>query len=128
MPSDSTPRMSAVLTHTSRGRRAMRLPTRAQKPRVVGSAEPYCGLIGQKIHRPQMVSSAGSRVVMTSSATAMPMAATGPRLRVELVSANIRHSMPTTTVDALATIAGPARCSATAIASCRSTCRRNSSR
>jgi hypothetical protein len=65
---------------------------------------------------------------MTTSETATPIAATGPRLRVELVSATIRQSMPTMTVEALATMAGPARCSATAIASCRSWCRRSSSR
>ena len=44
---------------------------------------------------------------MTSSATATPMAATGPRPRVEFVSANSRHSMPTMTVAPLAMIAGP---------------------
>ena len=43
-------------------------------------------------------------------------------------SAIIRHSMPAMTVPALAMMAGPARRSATAIASCRSSCRRSSSR
>ena len=65
---------------------------------------------------------------MTSSATPMPMAGDRAEARVEFISANSRHSMPTMTVDALAMMAGPARCSATAIASCRSSCRRSSSR
>ena len=45
---------------------------------------------------------------------------TGPRPAVELRSAMTRHSMPAATVAALARIAGAARCSAKAIASCRS--------
>ena len=57
---------------------------------------------------------------MTTNVTAMPMAATGPSPAVEFISASIRHSMPSATVVALARIAGAARCSANAIASCRS--------
>ena len=58
----------------------------------------------------------------------MPMAATGPRPEMSADSATSRQSMPAITVAALAMIAGPARRSATAIASCRSACRRSSSR
>ncbi len=58
----------------------------------------------------------------------MPIAATGPRPAVEFISATSRQSMLTTTVAALASTAGAARCSAKAIASCRSSCRRSSSR
>ena len=50
-----------------------------------------CGVRGQKIHRPQVTSSAGSRVSMTSSATPTPTAATGPRPAVEFMVANSRH-------------------------------------
>ena len=49
-----------------------------------------------------------------------PIAVTGPRPAVEFISANSRHSIPATTVAALARMAGAARCSANAIASCRS--------
>ena len=104
----------------SRGPRAMRWPTRAQMPVSVWSGEPYVGRTGQKIHRPKMTSSAGSSVSITTSATTMPTAATGPRPCVEFMLANSRHSIPATTVEPLARIAGPDRCSATAIASCRS--------
>ena len=76
--------------------------------------------MGQKTQRPQITSSAGSSVTITSMVTATPMARTGPRPAVELRSANDRHSMPTATVAALAKIAGAARCSANAIASWRS--------
>ena len=65
---------------------------------------------------------------MASRPTAIPIAATGPRPEMSADSATIRHSMPTITVPALAMMAGPARRSATAIASCRSWCLRNSSR
>ena len=59
---------------------------------------------------------------------ATPTARTGPRPAVELRSANARHDRPTTTVAALATIAGAARWRAKAIASWRSSWRRSSSR
>ena len=75
-----------------------------------------------------MTSSAGSRVTITTNVTAMPMAATGPRPLVEFISAKSRHSMPSATVMALASSAGAARCNANAIASCRSSWRRSSSR
>ena len=65
---------------------------------------------------------------MTRNVTAMPMAATGPSPAVEFISAKSRQSMPSTTVAALANRAGAARCSANAIASCRSSWRRSSSR
>ncbi len=83
---------------------------------------------GQNTQRPQITSSAGSRVTMTTKVTATATALAGPRPDVELSSANIRQSSPITTVEALAKIAGAARWSANAIASCRSSCRRSSSR
>ena len=115
-------------THTVRGRTAMRLPMRAQKPLAVGSSVPKRGRTGQKIHRPKITSRAGSRVSITSSPMPMPIAATGPRPAVEFISATTRQSIPRTTVSALATMAGAARCNAKAIASCRSSWRRSSSR
>ena len=65
---------------------------------------------------------------MTARPTAMPMAATGPRPDVEFIAAARRQSMPATTVAPLAKIAGPARCSAKAMASWRSWWRLSSSR
>ena len=95
---------------------------------MFGSSLPKAGRLGQNIQRPKMTSSAGSRVTITRKVTAMPTASTGPMPAVELRSATTRHSIPATTVAALARIAGAARCSANAIASCRSACRRSSSR
>ena len=111
-----------------RGRGAIRVPTLAQKPVVVGSSLPNDGRCGQKIQRPVITSSAGSSVIITSSPTPIPIAATGPSPAVEFISANVRQSMPRMTVSALATIAGAARWRAKAIASCRSSWRRSSSR
>src|SRR5690348_16328434 len=59
-PSQAQARSTAVVTHTVRGRIAMRRPTPAQKPRVVGSSEPYRGRSGQKTHRPVITSRARS--------------------------------------------------------------------
>ena len=59
--------------------RAIRRPTCAQRPVAVGSAEPNAGRIGQNIQRPKMTSSAGSSVIIASSPTTTPIAATGPR-------------------------------------------------
>jgi hypothetical protein len=106
----------------------MRRPARAQKPCLVGSSVLYFGRTGQKIHRPTITSSAGSNVIMASRPTPMPIAATGPSPGMSADSATSRHSIPAMTVAALATMAGPARRSATAIASCRSVCLRSSSR
>ena len=74
-------------------------------------------MTGQKIHRPKITSSAGSSVIMAIRAMATPIAATGPRPLVEFISATSRTSMPSTTVPLLARTAGPARCSALAMAS-----------
>ncbi|GAA1241961.1 hypothetical protein GCM10009665_35870 [Kitasatospora nipponensis] len=57
---------------------------------------------------------------MASSATSTPIAQTGPRPRVEFISATSRQSIEAITVAELARIAGPARCRAYAIASWRS--------
>jgi hypothetical protein len=65
---------------------------------------------------------------MTPSPTAMPIAVTGPRLLMEASSATSKHSRLSTMVEGLAVMAGPARWSASAIASWRSALRRNSSR
>ena len=96
------------------------MPTLAQKPVDVGSWVSKAGRCGQKIQRPVITSSAGSSVIITSSPTPIPIAATGPRPAVEFISAKIRQSMPRMTVSALAMIAGAARWRAKAIASCRS--------
>src|SRR5580765_2525172 len=44
----------AVTIHTVRGRRPLVCPTRAQSPRLDGSAAPKPGLTGQKLHRPKI--------------------------------------------------------------------------
>ena len=127
-PAEPAASSTAVTSQTQRGRALMACPTLAHRPRVVGSAEPYPGLTGQKIHRPNTTSSAGSSVIIAIRPTPMPMAATGPRPEMSLDSAAIRQSMPVTTVSPLAMMAGPARRSATAMAWCRSACLRSSSR
>ncbi len=127
-PIEKATSTTAVTAQIARGRRAIHRPIRAHTPDSVGSGEPKCGITGQKIQRPKMTSSAGNSVIMAISATATPIAATGPRPLVEFISAKSRTSMPSTTVAPLASTAGPARCSARAIASCRSSWRRNSSR
>src|SRR5579859_2452628 len=65
-PRDPAASRMAVTTHTVRGLRLMALPIRDQMPRVVGSGVPYRGLTGQKIHRPNTTSRAGSRVIMAT--------------------------------------------------------------
>lgn len=104
-------------TQILRGWTANRCPVRAQNPCSVGSGVPKCGTTGQKTQRPKITSSAGRRVSMAISAMATPIAATGPRPRVEFISAASRTSMLSTTVPLLASTAGPARCSARAMAS-----------
>jgi hypothetical protein len=100
----------------------------AHSPVAVGSTDPNVGRFGQNIQRPKITSSAGRNVIITSRVTTTPIALTGPRPAVEFISANIRQSMPIATVLALAMIAGVARCRAKAMASCRSSWRRSSSR
>ncbi len=65
---------------------------------------------------------------MDSSPTAMPIAATGPSPEMSAESAASRQSIPAITVSPLARMAGPARRNATAMATCRSSCLRSSSR
>ena len=117
-----------MTTHTLRGLGAMRLPTRAQKPVLVGSGDPNVGRLGQKIQRPQITSRAGSRVTITRKVTAMPTARTGPMPGggVELGEAQAQHADHDRR--RAGQDAGAARCSAKAIASWRSSWRRSSSR
>ncbi len=119
-PSEQTTRAAAVALQTIRGRRAIRRPARAHRPLSMRSGAPKCGMAGQNIQRPKITSRAGNRVVIASRATATPIAATGPRPRVEFISAVSRTSMLRTTVAPEARTAGPARCRARAIASWRS--------
>jgi hypothetical protein len=62
------------------------------------------------------------------SEQATPIAKTGPSELVPLLSARARTSIARATVRPLARIAGPARLTARAIASCLSSIRRSSSR
>ncbi len=75
------------------------------------------GRLGQKIHRPQSTSSAGSTVSMTVTVQAMAIAQTGPRPAVELRSATVRQIRPRMTVTADAAIGWAAAFHATIIAS-----------
>ena len=120
-----------------RGLRATRSPTRRQGPCVSSApSSPKCGTplpqrpIGgcQNARRPQITSSAGSSVSIVTIATAMPSAPIGPSPAVPSTSAIVRHSSAQMTVAPDATIAGPAVRSASAIASCLSSCLRSSSR
>jgi hypothetical protein len=127
-PQPSAPSTTTVVTHTVRGLRLTRCPILAHRPSLVGSWVPTCGTTGQNTQRPTITSRAGKSVIMAMRATATPTAATGPSPEVEFMSAASRQSMLSATVAALAMIAGPARCRARAIASCRSSWRRSSSR
>ena len=83
---------------------------------------------GQNDQRPAMTSTAGNSVSIEIIAIAMPVAPIGPRPEVPSTSASIRQSNAEITVNPEAMIAGPARRSAFAIASCRSSWSRSSSR
>ncbi len=123
---------TVVATQTRRGRRATTAPTRVHTPwsssrpatgrpapsRGGVKARPRAarrsarrrarsgdGIVGQKAARPVSRSSAGSRVRAASHANATPVAATGPRERVELRSEAIRISRARATVEADAVIA-----------------------
>ena len=88
-------------TQTSRGAAGDAVADPRPQPRVVGSAEPYGGRTGQNSQRPtDHQQGRQQRDHHRQRRPATPIAATGPRLRVELVSANSRHSMPMTTVRA----------------------------
>lgn len=75
---------------------------------------------GQNAQRPAITRLAGSRVSIETIATAIPVAPIGPSPAVPSTSANVRQSSAAITVSPEAMIAGPARRSASAIASCLS--------
>ena len=136
-PSAPIASTATVPIQIRRGPRATRSPTRRQAPWVSSApSSPKCGMplfqpkIGgrQNARRPQIVSSAGSSVSIVIIATAMPSAPIGPSPAVPSTSAIDRHSSAQITVAPDATIAGPAVRSASAIASCLSSCLRSSSR
>ena len=93
---------------------------------------PTCGIVSkngdQNALRPKIASSAGSMVSIEIIASPTPIAPIGPRPAVPLTSARLSVSSATITVRPEARIAGPAVWSATRIASCLSSWRRNSSR
>jgi hypothetical protein len=82
---------------------------------------------GQNARRPKIASSAGRRVHITTIARPMPIAPMSARPEVPFTSARPRHSRPSITVAADATMAGPAVRIAVATASCLSRWRRASS-
>ena len=129
MPSAMTSSATPVTTPTVTGLRATPSPTRRQKPCVSSAAvSPTWGMKGQNGRRPAMSRIAGRKVSITTTATAMPIAPIGPRPAVPLTFASESDSSAAHTVRPDAKIAGPARRSAIAMASCLSSCRRSSSR
>ena len=67
MPRQAIDQDAARCRPRPRGRgREIALPTRAQRPVAVGSRGAEATAAGQKIQRPKITSSAGSRVIMTS--------------------------------------------------------------
>jgi hypothetical protein len=88
---------------------------------------PY-GTNGQNGRRPTIVRIAGRNVSIASIATRTASAPVGPSPAVPLTFASVSDSSAMATVEPDAMIAGPARRSASAIASCLSSWRRSSSR
>ncbi len=116
-------------SHTTRGPRATRSATPRHAPCVSSDPlPPKRGTNGQNGRRPTATSRAGRNVSITRTATAMPIAPIGPRPAVPLTSASESESSAAHTVRPDAKIAGPARRSASSIASCLSSWRRSSSR
>ncbi|MNI52210.1 hypothetical protein D3C73_1069740 [compost metagenome] len=76
----------------------------------------YFGRAGQNELRPNVISSAGRNESVARSEKTMPVAAIGPRLRLELRSENKRHSSATMTVSPEAIIGSKAALKARAIA------------
>ena len=118
----------------TQGRRVTRRPWRAQRESVSSSASTgACAgsnsarLLGQKPRRPTIARMAGSSVIDANMTMTMPMALTGPTVRVEASSATTSTSIASVTVPALAMIAGATRGIAVRIASCLSSWRWSSS-
>ncbi len=122
------PSTSAVPTQIRRGLRAMPRPIRPKNPDSSCDGLPKRGMNGQNSGRPKSTSRAGSRVIIAKSAQSTPTAPAGPSPRVDSSEAKSRQLRPIATVAADAITAGPALCSASAIASWRSSWRRSSSR
>ena len=120
-PRAMAPSTTAVVTQTTRGRTAMPRPIRAQTPREVGSAEPYAGRDRPEDPPPEDHQQGGQQRHHGEQRDADPDGQHRAQAlgRVQLAR-SVSASRLTMTVPALAMIAGPARRSATAIASCRS--------
>src|SRR4051812_14848792 len=73
---------------------------RPQIPAVpgVGAGVDVVGRLGQNTQRPARARETGRNDIITISVQAMPMAATGPRLLLELSSEKLRHNRPMMTV------------------------------
>ena len=128
-PMQRTASTAIVAPAITRWRRPTRSAMRRHGPWVASAPlEPSRGMNGQNARRPAINSSEGSSVRLASIASATPIAEIGPRPRVLLTSAASTQSRARITVIALAKITGPARRSATRIASRRSAWWRNSSR
>ncbi|MNR17215.1 hypothetical protein D3C85_1338620 [compost metagenome] len=76
----------------------------------------YFGRAGQNELRPKAISSAGRNESVARSEKTMPVAAIGPKLRLELRSENRRHSSAAITVRPEATIGSKAALNAFPIA------------
>ncbi len=128
VPRASAPRSTAPPARTVAGRRAAEVPMAANSDRRALGVLPKAGISGQKTRRPSSTRTAGSRVVMATSAASTPIMPTGPMPRLLLRSAASRHSSPAATVPEEARIAGPLPRRAARMASYGRSWRRSSSR
>ncbi len=128
VPSARTPSSTPPPTRTRTGRRVAEVPIAANSDRRVFGSLPNAGISGQKTRRPSSTSTAGSRVVMATSAASTPTMPTGPMPLLLLRSAASRHSSPAATVPEEARTAGPQPRRAVRMASYGRSWRRSSSR
>ncbi len=120
VPLASTARPAIVTATKVRGRRATALPTRCQiEWESTSTVSPTRGTRGQKTHRPNSTSAAGSTTSAKVAATTTPTAHATPRPRVVGIADSRSVRRPSTTVVALDSTASVVRASACAIASWR---------
>ena len=98
-PMSSTTRVDAQMTRgVDATFSAIRCQKRCVEVLVPDSAR--WGRTGQNAERPRSARTAGRNVIDARNDATMPIAATGPRLRLELRSENSRQSTPRITVPA----------------------------
>lgn len=100
----------------------------ANSDRRAFGALPKAGISGQNTRRPSSTRTAGSSVVIATSAASTPIVPTGPMPLLLFRSAASRHSSPAATVPEEASTAGPQPRRAARMASYGRSWRRSSSR